>query len=49
MRMYDLIAKKKQKESLTDEEISFMIQGYVEGGVSDFFAQTHLLNLIKNG
>ena len=36
MRMYDLITKKKHGEVLTDEEIQFMIDGYVKGEIPDY-------------
>ena len=36
MRMYDLITKKKHGETLTDEEIQFMISGYVSGEIPDY-------------
>lgn len=36
MRMYDLIAKKKIGGVLTDEEIFFMVDGYVKNKISDY-------------
>ena len=33
MRAVDLIVKKREGQPLTEEEISFLIQGYVEGGI----------------
>ena len=35
MRMYDIIEKKKIGESLTDDEINFVIDGYVKGTIPD--------------
>lgn len=35
MRMYDLIVKKKHGEALTEEEIHYMIQGFVSGAILD--------------
>lgn len=31
MRMYDLIMKKRNGMELSEEEISFMVQGYTRG------------------
>ncbi|MGM0523475.1 MAG: pyrimidine-nucleoside phosphorylase [Bacillota bacterium] len=36
MRMVDLIAKKRDGETLTKEEIDFMIEGYTEGEIPDY-------------
>ncbi|MCI8597835.1 MAG: pyrimidine-nucleoside phosphorylase [Lachnospiraceae bacterium] len=36
MRMYDLIIKKRNGNSLTKEEIDFIIQGYTEGQIPDY-------------
>ena len=36
MRMYDLIMKKRNGETLSDEEIRFMIEGYVKGEIPDY-------------
>jgi pyrimidine-nucleoside phosphorylase len=36
MRMIDLIEKKKHGEALTDEEIDFLIRGYVDGSIPDY-------------
>ena len=36
MRMYDLIMKKRNGGVLTDQEIEYMIQGYVEGEIADY-------------
>lgn len=36
MRMYDLIMKKRNGGSLTEEEIRFMIEGYTEGIIPDY-------------
>lgn len=38
MRMYDLIQKKKRGEVLTDAEITFFIDGYVQGEIPDYQA-----------
>ena len=36
MRMYDLITKKKHGGALTDAELAFMIDGYVNGEIPDY-------------
>lgn len=36
MRMYDLIMKKRNGFELTEEEIRFMIEGYVKGDIPDY-------------
>lgn len=38
MRMYDLIMKKRNGDSLTREEIAFFIDGYVRGTIPDYQA-----------
>ena len=37
MRMYDIILKKRANVPLTDEEIRFVIDGYVKGDIPDSF------------
>ena len=36
MRMYDIIMKKRNGESLTDREIRFFIDGYTCGDIPDY-------------
>lgn len=36
MRMYDLIEKKKSGETLSTEEIRFMIEGFTDGSIPDY-------------
>ena len=36
MRMYDIIMKKRNKESLSKEEIEFLIEGYTKGEIPDY-------------
>jgi pyrimidine-nucleoside phosphorylase len=36
MRAVDLIVKKREGQSLAEEEISFLIQGYVKGDIPDY-------------
>ena len=49
MRMYDLIAKKKHGETLTDEEIFFMIDGYVKGEIADYQMSAMLMAIWFKG
>ena len=37
MRMYDIIDKKKYKKKLSDEEISFVVEGYNKGSIPDYY------------
>ena len=36
MRIYDIIAKKRDGKELTDEEIAFFVKGAVDGTVTDY-------------
>ena len=36
MKITDLIEKKKHGENLTEEEIRFFVDGYVNGGIPDY-------------
>ncbi|MBB6455309.1 pyrimidine-nucleoside phosphorylase [Salirhabdus euzebyi] len=38
MRMYDIIAKKRDRQALTKEEIDFFINGYTNGEIPDYQA-----------
>ena len=49
MRMYDLITKKKHGEALTDEEIQFMISGYVSGEIPDYQMSAMTMAIWFNG
>lgn len=49
MRMYDLITKKKHGEFLTNEEIFYMIDGYVKGEISDYQMSAMLMAIWFNG
>ena len=49
MRMYDLIKKKKDKERLTSEEISFIIKGYTAGSIPDYQMSAFLMAVCLNG
>ena len=49
MRMYDIIEKKRDGGTLTDEEISFFIKGYVDGTVPDYQASALLMAIFYEG
>ncbi|WP_310604394.1 pyrimidine-nucleoside phosphorylase [Anaerosporobacter sp.] len=49
MRMVDLISKKKSSEILTDEEIQFMIDGYVKEEIPDYQMSAMLMAICFNG
>ena len=36
MRMFDIIAKKRDGKVLTSEEIEFFVNGYVNGDIPDY-------------
>ena len=43
MRMYDLITKKKHGESLTKEEINFIVDGFTKGTIPDYQMSAFLM------
>lgn len=49
MRMYDLISKKRSGESLTVDEIQFMIDGYVTGEIPDYQMSAMLMAIYFKG
>ncbi len=49
MRMYDLIMKKRSGESLTDAEIAYMIDGYVQGEIADYQMSAMLMAIWFRG
>lgn len=49
MRMYDVIAKKRNGEALTEEEIRFMIDGYVKGEIPDYQMSAMLMAVYFRG
>ncbi len=49
MRMFDIIAKKRDKEELTAEEIAFWIQGCLNGEVADYQTTALLMAIRING
>lgn len=49
MTMYDIIEKKKNKLTLTKEEISFFVNGYVNNEIPDYQVSSLLMAIVLNG
>lgn len=49
MRMYDLIEKKKRNQSLTKEEITFLVKGFTDGEIPDYQMSAMLMAIYFNG
>lgn len=49
MRMYDIIAKKRDGGSLSEKEIEFFVNGYVNGEVKDYQVSALLMAIFFNG
>lgn len=49
MRMIDLIEKKRDKQTLTAEEIKFMINGFASGEIPDYQMSAMLMAIYSNG
>lgn len=49
MRMYDVILKKRSGEELTDEEINFFVDGYVDGSIEDYQVSALLMAIYFKG
>ena len=49
MRMYDIIQKKRDGNELSKEEISFLIQGYVDGSIPDYQMAAFLMAVYYKG
>ena len=49
MRIFDIIAKKRDKEELTKEEIEFFIEGYTAGTIEDYQAAALVMAIYING
>lgn len=49
MRMYDLITKKRDGGCLTQEEITFLINNYVEGNIPDYQMSAFLMAVYYKG
>lgn len=49
MRMYDIIDKKKKGKELSDKEIRYMINGYVDGSIPDYQMSAFLMAVYYKG
>lgn len=49
MRIYDIIAHKRDKMELTDEEIRFFVKNYVKGEIEHYHASALLMAIYLNG
>lgn len=49
MRMYDIIARKRDKKTLSGEELSFFIDGIVKGSIPDYQTTALLMAIYLNG
>ncbi len=49
MRVVDIITKKVQKQELSQKELEFLINGYVEGSVPDYQMSAFLMAVVFNG
>lgn len=49
MNIQEIIAKKRDKEALSKEEISYFIQGYTEGSITDYQAAALVMAIYLNG
>ncbi len=49
MRMYDIIAKKRDRKELTNEEICFFINGYTKGEIPEYQAAAFCMAIYING
>ena len=49
MRMYDMIAKKRNGHVLEDEEIAFIVEGYTKGDIPDYQVSALLMAIYFQG
>lgn len=49
MRIYDIIAKKRDKLTLSKDEIEFFVNGYTDGSIPDYQASALLMAIYLNG
>lgn len=45
MKMYDIIVKKRNGKSLTEDEIRYLVNGYVKGEIPDYQMSTFLMTI----
>ena len=45
MKMYDIIVKKRNGKSLTEDEIRYLVNGYVKGEIPDYQMSAFLMTL----
>jgi pyrimidine-nucleoside phosphorylase len=49
MRMYEIIRKKRDRVTLTPEEIGYFVRGYAEGSIPDYQAAAFLMAVYLHG
>ena len=49
MRMVDIIEKKRDKKTLTEAEIKFVVEGYTKGEIPDYQISALLMAIYLNG
>lgn len=49
MNIIDIIVKKKNKESLTEEEIKYVVNGFTSGTIPDYQMSSLLMAIVLNG
>ena len=49
MRMYDLIERKKRGGALSEEEIRYMVRGFVDGSIPDYQMAAMLMAIYFQG
>ena len=49
MRMYDMIEKKKQGQTLSKEEIQYVVMGYTKGEIPDYQMAAFLMAVYFQG
>ena len=49
MNMRDIIIAKRDKQSLTDDQIKFFVQGVTDGSIPDYQTSALLMAIVLNG